>query len=301
MPTQRTKQLSVLTMNTVAFAVNFAVWTMFSVIGIKIKGELGLSETEFGLLVATPILTGSLTRLPLGLLTDRFGGRIVFFVQMLLVAIPTYGLSFATEYWQYLVIGLFVGLAGGSFAIGIALHVRLVPERAPRHGHGHLRCRERRRGRNQSGRATHHRGRRLACSAGDLFHRHADHGRPVLVHHLSRPAPRRAQEIQDPRFACEAIGAAHGGPGLAFRPGLLFRLRRLRRPGPVVAQVLRGRVRAQPERGRLHHHVLYPALRADSRPGWLDVGQVGREHGDLVGVLGESSSACSWSPTPPRP
>ena len=114
------KQWSVLTMNTVAFAANFAVWTMFSIIGIKIKQELNLSDTEFGILVATPILTGSVTRLPLGIMTDRFGGRIVFFIQMLLVAIPTYGLAFATEYWQYLVIGLFVGLAGGSFAIGIA-------------------------------------------------------------------------------------------------------------------------------------------------------------------------------------
>lgn len=120
MPSQRAMQISVLTSNTVAFAVNFAVWTMFSVIGIKIKDELGLNNTEFGLLVATPILTGSLVRLPLGLLTDRFGGRIVYFIQMILVAIPTYGLSFATEYWQYLAIGLFVGLAGGSFAIGIA-------------------------------------------------------------------------------------------------------------------------------------------------------------------------------------
>ncbi len=120
MATQRYKQISVLTMNTVAFAVNFAIWTMFSVIGIKIKDELGLNNTEFGLLVATPILTGSLVRLPLGILTDRFGGRIVFFIQMILVAIPTYGLSFADQYWQYLVIGLFVGLAGGSFAIGIA-------------------------------------------------------------------------------------------------------------------------------------------------------------------------------------
>ena len=120
MPTQKQKQVLVLTMNTVAFAVNFAVWTMFSIIGIKIKDELGLSNTEFGLLVATPILTGSLVRLPLGILTDRFGGKIVFFIQMILVAIPTYGLSFATEYWQYLTIGLFVGLAGGSFAIGIA-------------------------------------------------------------------------------------------------------------------------------------------------------------------------------------
>ena len=114
------KQYSVLTMNTLAFTVNFAIWTMFSIIGIRIKGELGLNETEFGLLVATPILTGSLIRLPLGIMTDRFGGRIVFVIQMVLVAIPTYGLAFATEYWQYLTIGLFVGLAGGSFAIGIA-------------------------------------------------------------------------------------------------------------------------------------------------------------------------------------
>lgn len=118
--TFKQKQISVLTMNTLAFAVNFAVWVMFSVIGIKIKSELNLNETEFGLLVATPILTGSLVRLPLGILTDRYGGRIVFFIQMILVAIPTWLLSYATEYWQYLVLGLFVGLAGGSFAIGIA-------------------------------------------------------------------------------------------------------------------------------------------------------------------------------------
>jgi NNP family nitrate/nitrite transporter-like MFS transporter len=118
--TFKQKQISVLTMNTLAFAVNFAVWVMFSVIGIKIKSELNLNETEFGLLVATPILTGSLVRLPLGILTDRYGGRIIFFIQMILVAIPTWLLSYATEYWQYLVLGLFVGLAGGSFAIGIA-------------------------------------------------------------------------------------------------------------------------------------------------------------------------------------
>ncbi|CDI03362.1 putative nitrate/nitrite transporter (narK) [Candidatus Competibacter denitrificans Run_A_D11] len=120
MATLKQQQISVLTMNTMAFAVNFAVWVMFSVIGIKIKAELNLNETEFGLLVATPILTGSLVRLPLGILTDRYGGRIVFFIQMLLVSIPTWLVSYATEYWQYLVLGLFVGLAGGSFAVGIA-------------------------------------------------------------------------------------------------------------------------------------------------------------------------------------
>ncbi len=107
-------------MNTLAFTVNFMVWTMFAVIGVKIKSELNLNETEFGLLVATPILTGSLVRLPLGLLTDRYGGRTIYFVQMLLVAVSTYGLVFADQYWQYLAIGLCIGLAGGSFAIGIA-------------------------------------------------------------------------------------------------------------------------------------------------------------------------------------
>ena len=114
------EQISVLAMNTLAFAVNFAVWVMFSVIGIKIKAELNLNETEFGLLVATPILTGSLVRLPLGILTDRYGGRRVYFLQMLAVVVPTWLLSYATQYWQYLVLGLFVGVAGGSFAVGIA-------------------------------------------------------------------------------------------------------------------------------------------------------------------------------------
>lgn len=120
MTTFKHKQTAALSMSTLAFAFNFAVWTMFSIIGIRIKGELGLNETQFGLLVATPILTGSLSRLPLGLLTDRYGGRIVFFYQMLLVAAATYGLALADAYWQYLLVGLFVGLAGGSFAIGIA-------------------------------------------------------------------------------------------------------------------------------------------------------------------------------------
>ena len=119
-PAYNREQISALAASTVAFAVNFAVWVMFSIIGVKIKAELNLNETEFGLLVATPILTGSLIRLPLGILTDRYGGRIVYFVQMLSVVVPTWLLSYATEYWQYLVLGLFIGVAGGSFAVGIA-------------------------------------------------------------------------------------------------------------------------------------------------------------------------------------
>ena len=124
MTTQAHKQLSVLVMSTVAFTICFAVWMMFAVIGIPLKTTLGLSETEFGLLVATPVLTGSLVRLPLGMLTDKVGGRIVFFLLMLACIVPIWLIGEATKFWHFLVLGLFVGLAGGSFSVGIAYVAR---------------------------------------------------------------------------------------------------------------------------------------------------------------------------------
>jgi MFS transporter, NNP family, nitrate/nitrite transporter len=129
MPSAKAKQWSVLTGSTLAFTVCFAVWMMFAVIGIPIKKTLGLSETEFGLLAATPVLTGSLIRLPLGMWTDKFGGRIVFFVLMLLTVVPIWMIGEATQYWQFLVLGLFVGLAGGSFSVGIAYVARWFERR----------------------------------------------------------------------------------------------------------------------------------------------------------------------------
>ena len=119
MATQTKKQLSVLASSTIAFTICFAVWMMFAVIGIPIKKTLGLNETEFGLLVAMPVLT-SLIRLPLGMWTDKFGGRLVLFILMLSTVLPIYLISFATKYWHFLVLGLFVGAAGGSFSVGIA-------------------------------------------------------------------------------------------------------------------------------------------------------------------------------------
>ncbi|HTQ73294.1 MAG TPA: nitrate/nitrite transporter [Burkholderiales bacterium] len=124
MATTRTKQISVVTMSTLSFTVCFAVWMMFAVIGIPIKKMLGLNETQFGLLAATPVLTGSLIRLPLGMWTDKFGGRIVFFLLMLSTVIPIWLIGEATTYWHFLVLGLFVGLAGGSFSVGIAYCAR---------------------------------------------------------------------------------------------------------------------------------------------------------------------------------
>lgn len=120
MTSLKTQQNLVLAMSTFAFTICFMIWMMFAVLGVPVKEMLHLSETQFGLLASTPVLTGSLVRLPLGLLADRFGGRLVFFVLMLVCVLPIYLISHATEYWQFLLLGLFVGLAGGSFSVGIA-------------------------------------------------------------------------------------------------------------------------------------------------------------------------------------
>lgn len=116
-----------LAMSTIAFTICFAVWTIFSIIGVRIKGELGLTETEFGLLIGMPILTGSLVRMVLGIWTDRFGGRLVYTATMAAAALATFLLAFATTYAQMLVAALGVGLAGGSFAVGVAYVSRFYP------------------------------------------------------------------------------------------------------------------------------------------------------------------------------
>ena len=116
-----------LTMSTIAFTVCFAVWTIFSIIGVRIKEEMGLSDTAFGLLVGTPILSGSLVRVVLGVWTDRYGGRLVYTATMLSAAVATFLLAFAHTYPQMLIAALGVGLAGGSFAVGVAYVSRFFP------------------------------------------------------------------------------------------------------------------------------------------------------------------------------
>ncbi len=126
--THKRQALSVLIVSTLAFTVCFMVWMMFGVIGIPIKKALDLNATQFGLLMATPVLTGSLIRVPLGIWTDKFGGRIVMTILMALTVPAIYLMSYATAYWHFLTIGLFVGLAGGSFSVGTPYVARWFPK-----------------------------------------------------------------------------------------------------------------------------------------------------------------------------
>lgn len=118
METQRSKANSILISSTLSFTVCFMVWMIFAILGIPIKEKLGLSQTQFGILAAMPVLSGSLARVPLGIWTDRYGGRIVFFCLMLFCTPAVFLLQYATSYWQFLALGLWMGLIGGSFSVG---------------------------------------------------------------------------------------------------------------------------------------------------------------------------------------
>ena len=110
--------LTVLLVTTWAFTVCFAVWMMFGVTGIPIRVQLGLDSTQFGLLTATPVFTGAVFRLPLGIGTDRFGGRRIMLLLLLGCAVPLWVSAYATAFWQFLLLGLALGLVGASFSVG---------------------------------------------------------------------------------------------------------------------------------------------------------------------------------------
>lgn len=122
------KQTKALSISTLAFTACFATWTIFAIIGIQLQEQLGLNETQFGLLIGTPILTGSLSRIFLGIWTDIYGGRIVFVAVMISASIATFLLSFVESYPMALLAALGVGLAGGSFAVGIAYVSKWYPQ-----------------------------------------------------------------------------------------------------------------------------------------------------------------------------
>jgi len=122
----------ILVVTTVGYIGCFAVWTIFAIIGIEIQRQYGLSDTEFGLLLGVPFLSGSLTRVVLGVWADRHGGRRLFFRVMIIAAVATWFVADATTLPMILVAGLGTGFAGGCSAVGLSYITRWYPRE--RHG-----------------------------------------------------------------------------------------------------------------------------------------------------------------------
>jgi NNP family nitrate/nitrite transporter-like MFS transporter len=108
-----------LTIATLALIINFWAWSLLSPLGAKLASELTLTPVTLSLLLAVPVIVGSLGRIGLGMLTDKFGGRTMFAVISLLTAIPVFALTFAGSYSQYIITAIFLGFGGAAFVIGI--------------------------------------------------------------------------------------------------------------------------------------------------------------------------------------
>ena len=108
-----------LALATAAFALCFSAWGMLAPLAPKVQDNLGLSDTETAVMIAIPVVLGSLLRIPLGWLTDKRGGRIVFTAMLAYTAGATLLVGFTTSYVALLVAGFLLGVAGASFAVGI--------------------------------------------------------------------------------------------------------------------------------------------------------------------------------------
>ena len=110
----------VLALSTTAFTLLFAVWLMFGVLGVPIRTELKLNMVQFSWLAAIAVLSGSIWRLPLGILSDRIGGRALMTALLLATAVPTFAVAYATTYAGLIALAVCFGIAGNSFSVGIA-------------------------------------------------------------------------------------------------------------------------------------------------------------------------------------
>src|SRR5262245_7363012 len=107
---------------TLAFAISFWAWNMIAPLGVRYTESMGLSSGEKSLLVATPVLVGSLGRIVTGALTDRLGGRLMFTVLLLATAPFVLLVAIAGDrdsYGLMLLFGFFLGIGGTTFAVGI--------------------------------------------------------------------------------------------------------------------------------------------------------------------------------------
>jgi NNP family nitrate/nitrite transporter-like MFS transporter len=108
-----------LALATIAFALCFTAWSLIAPFAKTFKHDLGLNYTEALLLTAVPVVLGSLLRLPLGVLTDRFGGRVVFSGLLAFSALPAVLFGYSNSYWALIGDGFLLGVAGSSFAVGV--------------------------------------------------------------------------------------------------------------------------------------------------------------------------------------
>ncbi len=116
-----------LALSTIGFSITFAVWGMIGALAPKFREMYHLSPVRTSMLIAIPVLLGSVGRLPMGILADKFGGRIVFGLLLLFCLLPAFGVSFTHSYSSLVAWGFLIGCAGTSFSVGVAFTSKWFP------------------------------------------------------------------------------------------------------------------------------------------------------------------------------
>jgi NNP family nitrate/nitrite transporter-like MFS transporter len=117
-----------LVLATLAFTVSFYAWSMMGPLGPDLQDLLALSELQLAMMISVPVLMGSLMRIPLGLLTDRYGGRKVFTALLAFTLVPLAALAvWHDSFPAVILLGFFLGFAGASFAVGVPFVSRWYP------------------------------------------------------------------------------------------------------------------------------------------------------------------------------
>ena len=116
------RSYKILFLNTLAFLISFAAWTINGILVAYLVDNniFKWSSVEVGWLLGIPVLSGAVFRFPIGILTDKFGGKVVFTLLLLLCSIPMYLLSFANDYLIFAILSFCFGIIGSSFACGVA-------------------------------------------------------------------------------------------------------------------------------------------------------------------------------------
>ena len=131
-PARGSRPYLMLGLATLGFALNFWAWALLSPLGPRFKDALDLTSFQQALLVAVPVVVGALGRIPVGALTDKHGGRVMFPLVSLAAVVPILyiGLSGSSSYAGLLVGGFFLGVAGTAFAVGVPfVNAWFPPER----------------------------------------------------------------------------------------------------------------------------------------------------------------------------
>ena len=116
----KSAKISIVIFSTISFTLLFAAWLMFGVLAIPIQKEFQLTEIEFGWLTSIAILNGALWRLFFGIIADKYGGKKIFIIIMIISTIFCFLISNVSSFSHLLIYAFFLGISGNSFSVGIA-------------------------------------------------------------------------------------------------------------------------------------------------------------------------------------